>query len=60
MNFQTKLKNLVLLALIFVVGSTFCQELYVIHPHSLARKFDFNKNTYKGQIESSLAGFGTF
>ena len=60
MNFQIKLKNTVLLALIMFVCSSVCHELFVIHPHSLARKFDFNRNTYKGLVESSVAGFGTF
>ena len=35
-------------------------ELFVLHPHQLARKFNFNSVTNKGLIQSSLGGFGTF
>ena len=43
-----------------MVGTIVAADLYVIHPHSLARKFDFNRNTYKGALQASLSHYGTF
>ena len=35
-------------------------ELFVIHPHDLARKFNYNSVTNKGLLESNLGDFGHY
>ena len=42
------------------LGALSGHELFVIHPHLLARKFNFNSVTNKGLLRSSLGDFGTF
>lgn len=61
---MTSKPNLALCAisilLVLLLGTTTAHDLYVLHPHSLARSFNINGKTNKGLVKSSLGGFGHY
>jgi hypothetical protein len=48
------------IALMLFVGSAIGHELYVLHPHKLARTFNINEKSNKGLVQSSLGMFGHY